>query len=442
MHAFAIKKLVLLSIGKYVISWKYQEFIFERQMNIAYLNKYGNKSTGPIAMLAILGAIYLLLTMRPFFVWEVVLHPIVLFTPVGFLIYLYSLILYLNNSLVITSSRLIINIILFIFVIYNSLPIFGHSIEVVKIIRFLPLFCITLFPTTIFYRLFNYFHKFIKLFCYIAVLLFFLILLNINLPHAIIPGFTTVLQKSGDNYLLYGLVVSSTNTIYHFSGFTFARVMGPFLEPGHFAIYLGLTLLAERYLYNTTSKIMVTAGLLTFSPAFIFSFLLIIIYTLVIEGKIKTLVSVVLISMLSLSLVSNDKIREEIYYLTIGRNFDGISEDEYLDNRTSSNALNIYEQFSETPNYWVGQPENLLDDMMILSDYRGLIYSSGYLGLILLMLTLLSQFKQFDKRSLLLFLPIVILILAHRSWMFQSPYVFLFLILVGSIAKKNKKLGS
>lgn len=407
-------------------------------MNLAYLEKYGNKRSGPIAILSLLVAIYVLLTMRPFFTWDVLLHPIILFAPTVLLIFIYSLILLLNNAIVITSSRLIIAILLFILMTYLSMPFFGHSLNLMTIIRFLPLLCLVFLPTTVLYRAFIYFHKIIVFFSIASILLFVALFLKIELPHIVVPGFTLVTERTGGFYKIYGVVVSSTNTLYNVSGLTFARVLGPFLEPGHFAIYLGLTLLTERYLFNTTNKYLVIAGLLTFSPAFLFTGVLILIYSLIIEKRLKTLIVVSMLSLASLTAISDENIRSEVYYLTIGRNFEDVAGDEYLDNRTSSVGLAAYEQFKQTPEYWVGLGIKELEETGILSDYRGFVFKFGILGMSILTLLLLVSFFQFDKKSLILYLPMVLLILAHRAWMFETPQIYALLLITGLIAKGNK----
>lgn len=405
-------------------------------MNLAYLQKYGNRNTGPIAILSIVSAIYLFLTMRPFPLW--VLHPLLFFGPIVLVIYTYTLLLLLNNALVITHSRLVISIIIFIFIMYLTMPIFGHELSVVTAIRFAPILCIIFFPIIILYRLFNYFHKIIVFFSVVSIIVFFLLFLNIRLPHFVIPGFTVVMERAGDSYLVYGLVVSSTNTVNNVGGFTFARALGPFLEPGHFAIYLGFTLLAERYLFNTTNKYIVGAGLLTFSPAFLLIGLLIIIYSLVIERKLKTLLSVILASFLMLTSISNNTIRDEVYNLTIGRNFDDVEAENILDNRTSSYVLSTYNSFKESPDYWVGLGIQELEETGILSDYRGFVFKFGVIGMTLLIAVLQSLFLLFDRRSFLLFFPMVLLVLAHRAWMFEAQYIYIFLLVIGLIARNNK----
>lgn len=407
-------------------------------MNRAYLKKYGDRSTGPIAVLAILIAVYILLSMRPFFTWEVLLHPILSFAPVVLFIYLYSLLLFLNNALVISSSRLVIAILLFILMTYLSMPFFGHSLNLMTTIRFLPLLCLVFLPNIVLYRSFIYFHKLMVFFSVASILLFTALVVKIDLPHFIVPGFTLVTERTGDFYKIYGVVASSTNTVYNVSGLTFARVLGPFLEPGHFAIYLGLTLLTERYLFNTTNKYIVIAGLLTFSPAFIFTGGLILVYSLIIERKLKTLMAVFALSLASLVAISDENIRNEVYYLTIGRNFEDVATDEYLDNRTSSSGLAAYEQLKQTPEYWVGLGIKELEDTGILSDYRGFIFKFGILGMTLLTLLLQAILFQFDKKSIILYLPMVLLILAHRAWMFETPQIYALLLITGLIAKGNK----
>ncbi len=64
---------------------------------------------------------------------------------------------------------------------------------------------------------------------------------------------------------------------------------------------------------------------------------------------------------------------------------------------------------------------------MVLSDYRGIIYSFGYVGMILSILTLLSIiFNVKSWKSRFAFIVALVLVFLHRAWMFNAPYLYFF----------------
>src|SRR5690554_6854962 len=317
----------------------------------------------------------------------------------------------------------------------------GREFELGKIIIFLSLICILSFNANILLSIFLKFRKLIIFFSWVSLIVFFLTLIGVSLPYHKIPGFGIVMTNSheGSFYKLYGLVVSSTNTVYEVGGLTIARICGPFMEPGHFSIYIGLLLIFEKIVLNKLSKIFIITGALTFSPTFLIFLALSWLYEMLYYKKYSNIFKYVLFLLIPVSLIFIflDDIKDELVYLFIGRNFErsGLSLTELLDDRAGKSALTFYNYFKETPAVWYGKGVEYLEDIGVLSDYRGMIFKYGIVGfgLSILMLLCIPFFS--DKKLERVIVTLIILtIYLHRSWMFENSFIYLFLI-IGLISK-------
>lgn len=386
---------------------------------------------------ALLSFTYIYVSFNPFPMW--VLPGFVIFILLGLSLTACTYLLAVNNKLIITRKRIFFAIILFAFMLHLALPLFGHPPLVFKIFQFFPLLLITFFSNKIYYDIFRYFRLLFIVISGYSIVVFFLLFIGLDLPYYRVDGFTMVTQYNNDFYRVYGLAVSSTNTVYNVYGFTIARLMGPFQEAGHFAIYLGIILSIEKILYDKISKVLVIAGFLTFSPAFLVIFALIMSYDLIIRKRIKLLIgSAVFISIIFLVVLTDPAAQETLYYLTIGRNFEGIELSNVLDDRTGGYALMAYTQLAQTSQVFMGKGLGSTESIGMLADYRGLIFKIGLFGTILSIILFFILFVNENKKILFLLVPIILLVLAHRSWMFEGPYLYaLILLAINSFKYKN-----
>lgn len=386
------------------------------------------------------GVIALFISLNPFLLW--IVWPGFINIPTFIAVVGVTVLLMLRSSIELTSTKLIFVFFSFFLLLQLGTPLFsGRGYELGKIITFLSLMCIMSFNSNILLNIFLKFRKLIIFFCWFSLIVFFITLIGIELPYYKIPGFSVVMTKSheGSFYKLYGLVVSSTNTIYQFGGLTIARICGPFLEPGHFSIYIGLLLIFEKIVLNKLSKILIITGALTFSPTFLIFLALSWLYEMLYYKKYSNILKYLLILLIPSGFVFFflDNIREEIMYLLIGRNFEnaGLSLVDVLDERAGKAALHFYNSFKETPAVWYGRGVEYVANFGVLSDWRGMVFKYGIVGLVLsiLMLFCIPFFTE-KKLEKVIITMIILVVYLHRSWMFENSFIYLFLI-IGLISK-------
>ncbi len=385
---------------------------------------------------SIVGVIYLFLSFNPFVLW--LLPAIATFSAISILTFLIFYLFLINRMLVVSIQRFFFICSFMLFATYITLHLPSRDFLWWKFVYFIPFFFILFFPHEVFVRIFLLFRKVIIFFSILAIILFVLLLFGVDLPYHRID------LRPTSYFKIYGLVVSSSNTIYQFMGFTIARACGPFLEPGHFGIYIGVTLAIERIYLKKISRIPVIAGLLTFSPAFLLIFMLLIFYDIIIQRKIKLLLfSAFFVITLFSVVLTNKYLREGLYYITIGRNQTATGDFE-LDSRVASYASLAWNAYIERGNILFGKGFRSLDKIGALSDYRGVVYRFGIVGFIWTLLLIFYFLTNYNRRTLFLMLPIIILVFAHRAWMFDSAYFYIFLHIVLSMgklrAKEEKKL--
>ncbi|MGX1753729.1 hypothetical protein [Sphingobacterium sp. NPDC055346] len=396
-----------------------------------------NKNLGTIA--SYLWTIFLFLSFHPFILW--IVWPGLVTFPVYISIYILTLLLLSRKELVFTHKRVFLFVIILAFAFQITLPIFTSNLDIGKLMSLMTFSLFTFYPNSVYLQVFNRFRKLMILFAISSIVLFVLLLLNIDLPYYRIEGFTLPMA-GGDYYRLYGFIVSSTNTLYNFGGLTFARACGPFLEPGHFGIYLGLVLCGEKILIGKTNLWLNIAGFFTFSPAFILIFLLLIFYDFIVLKQFKNLkvYLIILLSIVILILNISPEMRENIWYLAVDRNVES-EGDSVWDDRSDQNARVLYDKLSKTPEIIVGKGTEFLADIGMLSDLRGFILKHGLLGLFLsflICIVILSRAKKLSQ--LWIYLPVIVLVFSHRSWMFEAAYIYMLIsiIISGSIQQSSK----
>lgn len=387
-----------------------------------------------------IGVLALFISLNPFILW--ILWPAYVNIPVFLAVIGITILLMLIKQLDITAIKLVFFFFTFFLMLQVGTPLFsGRGFEVGKVMTFISLMCILSFKPDILLNIFLKFRKLIIFFCWFSVIVFVITLVGINLPYYKIPAFSVVMKSSheGSFYMLYGLVVSSTNTIYQFGGMTIARVCGPFLEPGHFSIYIGMILIFEKIIFNKFSKILLVTGVLTFSPTFLIFIVVAWFYEMMYLKKYSYIFKYVLFLLIPVSLIFIflDDIKDELVYLFIGRNFErsGLSLTELLDDRAGKSALTFYNYFKETPAVWYGKGVDYVANFGVLSDWRGMVFKYGIIGLFFSLLMLICvPFFTDKKLERLIITMIIIIIYLHRSWMFESSFIYLFLI-IGLISK-------
>lgn len=375
------------------------------------------KSNSVINQASIIGVIYLFLSFNPFILWLLPARGV--FSIISLLTIGVFYLLLANRLLIISFKKLLFVCLFIPFTIYITLHLPSNDIVWWKFIYFMPLFFIFFFPHEVFVKIFLIFRKLIIFFSLISIIVFILVFFNIDLPYYRID------LRPTSYFKIYGLVVSSSNTIYELFGYTIARVCGPFLEPGHFAIYIGITLSIEKIYLNKISIIPIIAGILTFSPAFYLIFIFLILFDLIARKRIKLLIisSILAITLFSL-VITNKNVKDALFYIAIGRNMSESGQME-LDTRVGSWASYAWDDFIKDGNIFWGNGFRSLDDIGALSDYRGIIFRFGIIGFTWVILLIASFAFSYKKRTGILMIPIIILVFLHRAWMFDSAYIYI-----------------
>ncbi|WP_434576146.1 hypothetical protein [Riemerella anatipestifer] len=283
--------------------------------------------------------------------------------------------------------------------------------------------------------MFNKYKKALKFFCIASLIVFVLVLVKLEPPFYKIPAFSVVMKSLNAYYKLYGVVVSSTNTMYNIAGFSIGRICGPFLEPGHFAIYLGITVFIDKVIYNKISTLFIIVGILTFSPAFIFFLFFVISYDIIKNKNIsKVYLKWFVFSLPIIAvLLTNDKVIDQLEYLIIGRNFEsnGFDFNSVIDDRAGKRSMAVYNRFAGTPDVYFGKGVEFVEELGVLSDLRGMIFKFGILGLVLSMFIWLSMLRNIIGKLLIYYvIAIITLIASHRSWMLESPYIYIMILIL------------
>ena len=242
-----------------------------------------------------------------------------------------------------------------------------------------------------------------------------------RVPHFVMPPQEALHERFGYVYYVYGLFV----TIQDPAQMLIYRACGMMKEPGHFAVVLGFVYLIDRYQGRKMNKWLVLCGLLTFS----FNFVLILLFTEfhnILKSrntrKIVKWVIFVLLGIYILFLFLPSDIQDQIYYLFYGRNLETV-----FNALSSSSSIN--EMF-----FGIGG----FDTAFCLSDYRGMIMATGFVGLILSNLAYFIIIRNARKALTLSLLMSFLLVLMHRSWMLYFPYIYyLSLLAVGSTLIDN-----
>lgn len=376
----------------------------------------------------LLGCTFLILAMNPFILW--LTWPPLLNFPVYIAVIICFLGLLSLGKINITPFRMAIFILTILLTSHITLPILSGNTDLGRFYSFFVLSLIFLFPNNVLILIYNYFIKFIKIISLFSVIIFGFTAF-VELPHFIIKNSTLILENTDYYYKLYGFIVSSTNTSYNFGGITISRICGIFPEPGHFATYLGAITLIEKLIYNKLSKVILICGVLTFSPVFYVSLILIVLYNFIVKKSFKSIRNYLFLIcfLFSLSFLLPQSFIDQIYELAIGRNLgDGVES--RLDERANQLALESYFSFSKTSEVWVGKGVAFVEELGIFSDFRGFIFKYGIIGLVLsLLLCFVLLKKSVSIKFLFLFVPFVLLIYIQRSWMFGSIYIYLLLLL-------------
>jgi len=389
-------------------------------------------------LIAFIGALYLFLSMQPFFLWSI---PAVSLVFLGLFLILLCLVV-AEVGFSIKRNKYFILSISFIYSTYLALPLFGHELLLGKLLLFLPLFLLFILPPKTLLRIFQLWKKILIIFSIYALVVYILFALEVDMPHWVIEDSEYIPITSRDKhfYRVYGLVVSSTNSLWRIGDIITMRLCGPFAEPGHFGIYIGFTMLIDRLLGKKINVILLIAGVLTLSPAFLIILLIIELYRIIVEKRFNLkLYIAILLTISIISIFKGTEIKDRILYITVKRHAD-------LDKRSPLVVRKEFRNITKSPKVVVGIGTKEFNTFGgSLSDPRGMIAKFGLIGLLLSLSLIFLLLTGIKKKYAIFLAAAVVLVYLHRVWMFESTYIYTFMILAAAsikVKEDNKLIRS
>ena len=316
-------------------------------------------------------------------------------------------------------------------------------------VKYVPLFLVLFWPVDIICKSYKFIRFVVIFFAVGGAVVSIMTITDLisHIPYYVIPPQETLHERLGCDYHVYGVFPTLNSPSALVTG---VRACGMMKEPGHFAIILGYIYLIDRYLGNKINLWIIIAGILTFSSTFfIIAFFTEIRYIFKKKFIVKVIKYAPLIVLLLISVyfILPSGIRDQINYLFFERNLAEVvdalntssSLSEGLDMRANVTSVSTYEHIS-TLQFWTGGVE--FDSSLSLADYRGLILRIGLIGVILSFLTYVSATGGGGKALRISLVLIYLLIIAHRSWMLQAPYLYFLSFLVVTVYSFSQKTKS
>jgi len=298
-----------------------------------------------------------------------------------------------------------------------------------NLVKFVPLLLLFFWPDNVLFVSYKYIRMAVIFFAIGGAVVSVLTLSGLisHFPYYILPPQETLHERLGYEYYVYGIFP----TIHDSLGIQGFRACGMMKEPGHFAIILGIIYLIDRFREKKINFWIIIAGVLTFSSNF---FIIVFItevrnvFTKRIFASILKYGKYLFFLPIVYFLLPID-IREQVNYLFYERNLAEVFEalnsssslSEGLDMRANDTSVSIYEHIS-LGEYLVGGVK--FDSSESLADYRGLILRIGLIGIIISSLAYYSTVSRKDTSIQISLMLLYILVLLHRSWMLQAPYLY------------------
>lgn len=315
---------------------------------------------------------------------------------------------------------------------------------IIRYFDFIPLAFIAFWPR---HQLLKTFNIVRVIFVIYSIGSFFLLVISIAgflrfVPHFELPAQESLHVLAGFHYNVYGFIVTLSNYV------IVVRSCGMTLEPGHFSILLGFIYIIDRLLYSKPNLYLVPGAIATFSTNF---FLLLIITETFIflysknhskKGKYLSYLGILTIFISFILTFLPTSITDEIEHLFYGRSLEKINETfietnsliSMLDARASDNSVYEYNRLDYVGIIFGG---GKLQEL--LSDYRGMIYQYGIVGLCLSIFIVYSMVRRLDKKVVLIGIFSYLLVLLHRSWMLAYPYIYTLLLFASALSSKEQR---
>lgn len=338
-----------------------------------------------------------------------------------FFLFTTSLSLLLLNISVEMSTYIQRVVLLFVlFIIYFTLPVFGHSFSLGQFVGDVLLLLCIFYHEQIYKDTYKLLRQVMFVVCVSSIIMWIIHFWGGDLPNYHVTNFNWR-ERLTDSYKIYGTSVS----MYFNNGFMngIERCNGVFGEPGHFGIFLGFIIAANKFRFkNAHDYVFLIAGILTFSTAFFGILAIGFLYRIMnCQQSKKDLVVVTLAGCMALPvLLSNAGIYESL----IGRvlkDRETISVNEMVEQRTLESTKLYYDNLMRTDQKWYGvgsTPSVTADSSTILqyTNWRGGVYRFGIIGMTILCLLICYMTVISDRKYAIMILAIMALIMSHRMY--------------------------
>ena len=382
--------------------------------------------------------LWLIVSLNPFFIWNRFENYIVLISTVT--VILATVFIGISHYGIKRWGFLLLLMTMFlIWMLFDKTPLYVLR----KLIIWLPFYLIILWPINNIRDTYYLFKKIILFFAIGSTVVSVLGAAGLLgfFPSFVVEGRSALHQRIDMYYRIYGCFVTLGG-----SDSLIPRACGFLQEPGHFSIVLGFVYVIDSILNHKRNLWIIICGLLTFSLNFVIMALAAEFLQITNIRKSFRFVFRMLLIVVVLGVVYTflpDALQKSASYLFFERNISDVY-DLFEETGSLTEALNARtNQLGELEYYSLTHHELIVgrrhfDSEMILSDYRGVIYSIGYIGLALSILTILSiVFKTKSWRSGLALSVAFALVYLHRSWMFVAPYLYCLSFLGVTLTRDN-----
>lgn len=373
------------------------------------------------------GALWLFLCINPFILWIMPQSPwyILAFG----LVFLSTIQFIKSEDLYIDHFRLLLVLLLFLFSSYLLLVDFTPE----RIFQFSPFLMLAFWNPRATYGVYCYFRFIILFFSIFAIINSAFSFIGITTPYIALPPRSAAHILSDTTLRLHLFTVTNYNLTAE-TNETLIRACGPLQEGGHFGIILGIIILIDNFISQKINKIILTTGILTFSPAFLILLISTLLYNFYTsENKLRklTFVTIGFFVVLGIFFALPEKTKDKVAYSFYERNFETVlqtageqkSLNSALSERTTLEGEYLYSQFQKADITTRMFGFGAIGNEIILSDYRCTIARLGYVGyLLLLILGTVCIFSKWKRPMIMMAIPFL-LVLVHRSWMLDSTYI-------------------
>lgn len=391
-----------------------------------------NVSNFLVYSISILFAILALLSLAPYFIWNI--SP-VFYRVIGLAALIFSLILFLKDKKI-KIIAFFAFIVFFVSITVRHFSSFGIEPN----LSFMPILLLSflLLDNKIQKQTFDFFLLIYVILLIPSLILYVFIALGVSIDWTYLEAPYVGKSTMGLFYREYFGMVILSNQIFPFMSGELFRLSAIYDEPGVVGTVSALFLAATQFnIQNWKGKVLFISGILSFSFAF---YVIIVIYLMF--KNVKTLLKLIAITLFLIILlpdeIKDNRLVKNYVEEKINKTFSDIDS---VDNRTDSIFDNAYKDFLPTTNIYLGLGKDATANLNTgSSSYKTIIYNHGIIGFISILLfyiVLLYNIKY--KNQLFQLIPFFIVATAS---IYQRPTletIWYLVIFIGAIfsTKKN-----